>query len=291
MSIKYSEKAVSCLLDGQPIYGLFTVPETNCHTAVVIVVGGPQYRVGSHRQFVLLARHLASHGILALRFDYSGMGYSEGFPKRFYEIDADISGAIDLVQQQDADIKKIYLWGLCDAASAIAFFAHEDPRVNGIVLLNPWVRSEASHSKALLSNYYQDRFFNIEVWKDLIKSPKKMLMAVISLFNVIFKVVKSKFSRSNSNISIGITVEERVNDIAASMFKGLTKYSGKICFILSGNDLTAQEFEQVLASNGWLNQENSQTKTQIHRINDANHTFSSNRWRSQVEQITLDFVR
>ena len=32
-------------------------------TGVVIVVGGPQYRVGSHRQFLLLARRLAASGI------------------------------------------------------------------------------------------------------------------------------------------------------------------------------------------------------------------------------------
>jgi alpha-beta hydrolase superfamily lysophospholipase len=48
---------------------------------VVVVVGGPQYRVGSHRQFVLLARDLAAAGIPTLRFDTRGMGDSGGdFP-------------------------------------------------------------------------------------------------------------------------------------------------------------------------------------------------------------------
>ena len=45
---------------------------------VVIVVGGPQYRVGSHRQFVLMARDLAREGYPVLRFDYRGMGDSDG---------------------------------------------------------------------------------------------------------------------------------------------------------------------------------------------------------------------
>ncbi len=45
---------------------------------VLIVVGGPQYRVGSHRQFVLLARALAARGFAAMRFDCTGMGDSDG---------------------------------------------------------------------------------------------------------------------------------------------------------------------------------------------------------------------
>jgi len=47
-------------------------------TGVLIVVGGPQYRVGSHRQFVMLARFLADHGVPCMRFDYRGMGDVSG---------------------------------------------------------------------------------------------------------------------------------------------------------------------------------------------------------------------
>ena len=50
---------------------------------VLIVTGGPQYRAGSHRQFVLLARFLAARGMAVLRFDYRGMGDSEGAPRDY----------------------------------------------------------------------------------------------------------------------------------------------------------------------------------------------------------------
>jgi alpha/beta superfamily hydrolase len=45
---------------------------------VLVIVGGPQYRAGSHRQFTLLARSLAEQGFAVLRFDYRGMGDSTG---------------------------------------------------------------------------------------------------------------------------------------------------------------------------------------------------------------------
>ena len=41
---------------------------------MLIVVGGPQYRAGSHRQFTLLARDVAATGVPTMRFDYRGMG-------------------------------------------------------------------------------------------------------------------------------------------------------------------------------------------------------------------------
>src|SRR5262249_52771049 len=84
---------------------------------VVIVVGGPQYRVGSHRQFVLLARALAESGIPVLRFDYRGMGDSEGEFTGFEAIDLDIAAAIDAFVARCPSLREIVLWGLCDAAS------------------------------------------------------------------------------------------------------------------------------------------------------------------------------
>ena len=43
-------------------------------TGLLLVVGGPQYRVGSHRQFVKLCRAAAANRIPAFRFDVAGMG-------------------------------------------------------------------------------------------------------------------------------------------------------------------------------------------------------------------------
>ena len=79
--MNYSEQAVSFELHNNSLYGILSVPKVKPRAAVIIVVGGPQYRVGSHRQFVLLARSLAEQGILALRFDYTGMGYKPGHCK------------------------------------------------------------------------------------------------------------------------------------------------------------------------------------------------------------------
>jgi len=46
--------------------------------------------VGSHRQFVQLARRLAKQGYPTLRFDYRGMGDSEGVYRSFENVGPDL---------------------------------------------------------------------------------------------------------------------------------------------------------------------------------------------------------
>src|SRR5690349_15977659 len=72
---------------------------------VLVVVGGPQYRAGSHRQFVLMARELARAGYPVLRFDYRGMGDSDGAPCSFEQIDPDIRAAIDAFMKHEPQLR------------------------------------------------------------------------------------------------------------------------------------------------------------------------------------------
>ena len=78
------------------------------------MVGGPQYRVGSHRQFVLLARDLAADGFPVFRFDYRGMGDSEGEFRGFEHVEDDIAAAVEAFRSASPGLREIVLWGLCD---------------------------------------------------------------------------------------------------------------------------------------------------------------------------------
>ena len=124
------EKPIIIDCEGDRLLAIITQPPTPHETGVVIIVGGPQYRAGSHRQFTLLARHLAEHGIASIRFDYRGMGDSEGEMRNFENIDADIRAAIDALIAHTSGVQRVALWGLCDAASASLYYAHGDPRVH-----------------------------------------------------------------------------------------------------------------------------------------------------------------
>ena len=86
---------------GERLIGVLHRPQTpagHLTRGVVIVVGGPQYRIGSHRQFVLLARSLAALGTPVLRFDLAGMGDSGGKFAGFERSATDIRAAASAVR-------------------------------------------------------------------------------------------------------------------------------------------------------------------------------------------------
>src|SRR2546425_234052 len=62
---------------------------------------------------------------------------------------------------------EVVVWGLCDAASAALMHLCRDARVTGLVLANPWVRSEAGLANVVLKHYYAKRLLEVELWRKL----------------------------------------------------------------------------------------------------------------------------
>ena len=165
---------------GSSLLGILAEGVECSEIGVVIVVGGAQYRIGSHRQFVSLARGLATAGYPCLRFDHRGIGDSEGQSRSFEAINDDITAAIDALQATRPNIRRVVLWGLCDAASAILIYwgVTRDARVVGLALANPWVRSAQTQADALVKHYYRQRLVNSDFWRKLASGRLSVLGAL-----------------------------------------------------------------------------------------------------------------
>lgn len=245
-------------------------------TAVLIVVGGPQYRVGSHRQFIQLARYLARHGITVMRFDSRGMGDSEADKQSFEDLHHDIESAINALQGQSPGISQVVIWGLCDAASAALLYAHQDSRVCGLVLLNPWLRNEQAMAKTMVKHYYLKRLLSRNFWRKLLKGKVSLAASAHDAKNLV-------------QSSLSNTKPQPADSYQSRMLTGLQAYQGELCLILSGQDLSAKEFEQQTRNNqDWCKLYRTQ---HLYRLNDADHTFSCASAKREVEQITLKFCQ
>ncbi|MEW9899352.1 hydrolase 1, exosortase A system-associated [Chitinivorax sp. PXF-14] len=283
--MSWSESALTFDCQGESLPAIISLPANGmAERGVLIVVGGPQYRAGSHRQFVLLARHLARHGIAAMRFDYRGMGDAGGELHNFEQIDDDLRAAIDAFQHAAPAVREVVIWGLCDAASAALFYAWRDKRVTGLVLLNPWVRTEAGLARAYIKHYYRQRLLSAEFWRKLLCGGVDLKDAWRSLVDKLAQARQPAAPVAELGLDASLSLPDR-------MCEGLRRFAGRVLLVLSGDDLTAAEFrEAVAASPDWQAQLAAPRVTQ-RELAEANHTFSRREWRDRVADWTLSWVR
>ena len=269
---------------GATLFGILSAPAQAATRGVLVAVGGPQYRAGSHRQFTLLARDLAAGGVPVLRFDYRGMGDSEGAPRTFESVSDDLRAAIDAFFKAQPALESVVLWGLCDGACAALFHAPDDARVSGLVLLNPWVQTEAGQARAQLKHYYLARLTAPQFWLKIAAGNFNYVAAAHSLRETIARLVKPATKPGSD-----------ANDMAATalpekMRTSLARFNGQVLLILSGQDLTAKEFLDTVARCGDWQKLLRAPRVTRHELAAADHTFSRREWRDQVARWTAAWM-
>jgi exosortase A-associated hydrolase 1/exosortase A-associated hydrolase 2 len=279
------EQAVQFACAGSTLLGVLHNPaaDTAASTVgVVVIVGGPQYRAGSHRQFVHLARTLASAGHAVLRFDVRGMGDAPGGQTNFERITPDVGAAIDALQRFRPDVRRVVLWGLCDGASSALLYLHErrDARVAGLCLLNPWVRSDHSQARTQVKHYYTRRLREKAFWLKLLSG--RLSPGALREF-----WQKLRTAGQAATPMAELTFQRRMA-LAASAFRG------RLLLVLSGDDYTAKEFSEAAAVEPLWAETLARASTSCMELPGADHTFSQPQQRLRVEQATrawLDAMR
>jgi exosortase A-associated hydrolase 1 len=238
--------------------------------AVVIVVGGPQTRVGSHRQFVLMARALASAGYPCLRFDYTGMGDSPGPAPDFEQAGSDIRRACDALADALPACRRIALWGLCDGATAALLHAASDERIVAVLAANPWARSDATRSAAIVSEHYGSRLRSPEFWK-------KLLSGKVQVFASAREALGHAWQARRAGKG---TAAAQDMSLPARLARVLEAPAMPVRLQISGRDLTAAEFGLAMNAAGVLERSPATTL----RLEQADHTFSEPElWRVVVD--------
>lgn len=280
MSILSNEQPISFDCAAQRLLGILHSPGNAIgDTGLLLVVGGPQYRVGSHRQFVLLARWLAATGIPVFRFDYRGMGDSSGERRDFSDISDDIHAAIATFLEHATGVRQVVLWGLCDAATANAFYAVSDPRVIGQIALNPWVRTDEGEAQAFIKHYYFQRVLSPAFWRKV----------VARQFDI-GRAVRDFVRKLGQSRAAGISSQQDNRPLPPRLRDAQLAYTGPTLLILSGQDLTAKEYEMRVAESAEWQRWMTSYRVTLARLAEADHSFSRALWRDQVAALSGDWI-
>lgn len=281
----YRETAHSFACEREQLIGVVAHPASPFRhdLGVLIVVGGPQYRAGSHRHFVQLARRAAEAGYPVMRFDCRGMGDSTGHPPGFEHQAADIAAAIAAFQAAAPSVRRVVLWGLCDGASASLLYLDEhgpDPRMAGLCLLNPWVRTGATEASARVRHYYLARLTQGVFWAKLLRGGVGIGALRGFLGQLGAQRAASRRAAAASH-----------QPYPCRMARAFNRFEGHLLLCLSGKDLTAREFEMVRDADALWTDKLAAASLRTYRAEPADHTFSVHRDQAALDDTVLEWIR
>ncbi|MEM7570516.1 MAG: hydrolase 1, exosortase A system-associated [Pseudomonadota bacterium] len=245
----------------------------------LILVGGPQYRVGAHRQYVALARGLARRGIGVLRFDYQGMGDSEGTLDAIENRGDDIAAAASALCERLGPGAKIFPWGLCEGASAI-FMHHQ--RINnmaGAIIANPWVGDARVEAQVRWRHYYLGRLN----YRYMMRRLKSGSLVGSNFFENAKGLLRGVEYFDDDSYSPGLA------DLPHDMVNMLGR-NKPVLYLASTDDRERETFDYALKTDArWKPAQNA--KLFIRRdIVGADHTFSDYAAKQSVEALTFEFI-
>ena len=162
-----------------------TLDSADGEVGLLMVTGGTQTRIGSHRMYERLAASLAGRGISCLRFDRRGVGDSGGEDPGFRGSGPDIAAAAARLRLECVGVRRIYGFGLCDGASALALFGAE-AGLAGLLLVNPWLVEAESGAPppAAIRRHYRERLLSREGWRKIISGTvdyRKLIRGVLKI--------------------------------------------------------------------------------------------------------------
>ncbi|MFK7975379.1 MAG: hydrolase 1, exosortase A system-associated [Halioglobus sp.] len=271
---------------GSQLLGVVHEPANPSRYGVItLIAGGPQFRGGVGRGMVSMARALCAEGVAVMRFDYRGMGDSEGEFVGFEDIADDLQAAVDALIAQVPAVEKVVLWGGCDGASGAMIHGWKIPQIHSLVLANPWVYTPTIEA-AVRKQHYLSRLREASFWKKVFRFEYNLGAYLASAIAKVKGRIVGVFSspgNSGDDDSSGTFVDR--------MLAGLRRFDGPVLFLLSGQSIVSKEFDELLATEkGWREVYEREGSKRVD-LEDADQTFSTQADRLAANKVISGWVK
>ncbi len=162
--------------NAQHLVGIITAPDPpSRRVAFVLVTAGVSPKSGPFRLYAELARRVTRDGFLAFRFDLGGIGdsgrvgTSDPMETRTH---CDIRSALDCLTET-GEVDTFVLCGLCSGGEDAFRAAEDDPRVRGVVMIDPFA--------------YKTRGW---AWRHLVFRSKRRLLRMLGAYRPVLAAAK-----------------------------------------------------------------------------------------------------
>lgn len=234
--------------------------------AVVLLNAGLIHHAGPHRLHVTLARALAARGIASLRVDLSGIGDSsvrpDGLPAQELAVREPREIMDDLAARGH---RRFVLFGICSGARQALQAATGDPRVEGLVLINPGSSADAteSASRAAAQFYLRRSLWSPRAWMNFFSGRVN--------YRRLFRSLAGAFKRSGRGENQDRDHDKMaIIDAARRQLEPLLTRGTRVLLILSDRDA-----QYLSLMKGGVERLQIDGQPQVEMYPEADHLFAS----------------
>ncbi|MEN6465272.1 MAG: hypothetical protein ABFD62_08830 [Syntrophaceae bacterium] len=296
------------------LFGILHLPQGPCNrTGIILLCPGVKNRVAPQRLYVKMAKRFCSLGFAVLRFDFHGIGDSEG--KIEEELAADFYGTVQAGRyiddtlaamdwmQADSGMDSFIIAGLCGGAITGLLAGARDRRIRGLLALGiPVIINGKGFDPAkYITRGQLDRIRGKYIAKLGDASSWMRLITLRSDYRKIFKSLCAPLLHSvNKKDLPEKKTDKKINDSAGGAagnlnplfrpaFEQMLESGRRVIFIFSGSDRLQWEFEEKFAADYDMGQ--WQGMFRKHTIPEANHVLSFTQWQEAMLDIACDWLK
>ena len=294
---------------GQTLFGTLHLPAVQRPglPAVVLLSPGVKMRVGPGRLYVPLTDMLVAEGYLVLRFDFFGLGDSEG--ELTETMLADVYNNIEVGRfvddtlcalrwlRQTQGSKRFVLGGLCGGAITALLAAERDTAVEGLLSLGMTVT--LASNAAAPGKFFTDAELE---WRRKLYL-KKMLqtkywlrfLTFRSEYGVIWHSLKRAIFKPKVNpvdVTAGAPVEQRgnANPLFPQAFLSFLRRGGRALMLFSEKDRLLSEYQEKFVAPYAQALAPHASQVQQHVVKNANHVLSLREWQQEMVAISRGWL-
>jgi pimeloyl-ACP methyl ester carboxylesterase len=300
--------------NGKMLFGTLHVPAAHDPRvpAVLLLSPGVKMRVGPGRLYVPLTDALVARGHMVLRFDFYGLGDSEGELQE--TMLADVYNNIEVGRYVDDTLcalqwlrekcaaKRFILGGLCGGAITAILAAQRDASVEGLLSIGMTVTlasNAATPGKFLTNTEIEGRR---RAYFQKLLQPKSWLRLLTfrSDYDVIWQSLKRMFvkekPRAVADLSTApgtVPTEQRgnANPLFPLAFLAFLQRGGKALMLFSEKDRLYGEYEEKFALPFAAKLAPYLPQIEKHVIPNANHVVSLAEWRTTMLALSEQWLQ
>lgn len=290
---------------GHRLFGMVHRPVKSCASgaAIILLSPGVKMRVAPHRLYLNMAERFAEMGFTVLRFDFYGLGDSEGEAEE--ECLADLYGAVQVGRyindtiaamdwmQRTYGINRFIASGLCGGAITGLLTAVRDQRIICLLGLAIPVILDGTHidfakymTDAQLRGTrdgYVRKLWDLGAWRSwvrLVTFQSDYKLIVRSLFKPL--LVKRRQDKPAAVVVAQSEPADNTNPCFAPAFFNMVSSARYIYLIFAGSDRLLWEYETKFVGRNRAKLESCRSQYEIHVTKDANHIFSFLEWEEDM---------